>query len=222
MHAGGTTRERDIETFIEEHRNVQRRHERPPDFHQYAGIHMFQPHQHHRRTATLGRARACHQPVSLVAQVIGDGDQAQSHVVWFDHFPGVRVNDQFPTMITGAPLVPVRLATTCREDSAAAISDAVRELIDAFHARNDCQASSVRLAIFTATADLRSAKPATAARHAGWHETQFLCLAEMPTNDDVAFCLRALLMVDRAPSGAPLKPVYLNGAQMLRPDLSVD
>lgn len=117
------------------------------------------------------------------------------------------------------PAVPVRLATTCRENSAVAIDDAVREMLDAFLERNDCATGAVQVAIFTCTGDLTAAKPASAARRAGWNETQFLCLAEMPTDDDVPLCIRALLLVWRGSGAKPLKPVYLRGAQALRPDL---
>lgn len=129
----------------------------------------------------------------------------------------------YPYLIGLSPpefaLLPVRLATTCGENSAAAIEDAVRELLATFLERNDCGAPAVQLAIFTATADLTAAKPAAAARRAGWHDTQFLCLAEMPTDDDVPFCLRVLLLVYRGRGASPLKPIYLHGARALRPDL---
>lgn len=116
-------------------------------------------------------------------------------------------------------LVPVRVATTCAEDSPVAIDAAVDELIRAFHDRNDCGPAAVRIVIFTATADLRSAKPAAAARRAGWTAAQYLCLAEMPTDDDLPRCLRALVFVERGIGADPLRPVYLNGTPSLRPDL---
>lgn len=118
--------------------------------------------------------------------------------------------------------VAVRLATTCREDSAKAIADAVTELVRTFHARNDIRPSAVRIAVFTATHDLRTAKPAGAAREAGWTSAQFLCLAEMPTDSDLPRCLRALLIVDRPRGAETLRSVYLNGTQSLRPDLNFD
>lgn len=118
--------------------------------------------------------------------------------------------------------VVVRLATTCRADSAAAIADAVTELVAAFHQRNDAGPQSIRLVIFTATGDLRAAKPAVAARAAGWVHAQYLCLAEMPTDADLPRCLRALLIVDRGRGADPLRAVYLNGAQALRPDVTFD
>lgn len=125
-----------------------------------------------------------------------------------------------PIMMAGAPRESVRLATTCSADTAAAIEFAVHELVDAFHARNaGCARADVTLVLFTATADLRSAKPAAAARRAGWSAAQFLCLAEMPTDDDVPLCLRALVFVERANAADALQPVYLHHAQRLRPDL---
>ncbi len=122
--------------------------------------------------------------------------------------------------LPAGPLVPVRLATTCRENSVSAIDDAVREMLQTFLDRNTCERGEVQAVIFTATSDLRATKPATAARRAGWEHAQFLCLAEMPTDDDVPLCLRALLLVARSAAAEPLKPVYLHGARALRPDLA--
>ena len=118
--------------------------------------------------------------------------------------------------------VAVRLATTCREDSAEAIADAITELVRAFHARNDARPSAVRIAVITATHDLRAAKPAGAARAAGWTGAQFLCLAEMPTEGDLPRCIRVLLIVDQAQGADTLRAVYLRGTQSLRPDLNFD
>lgn len=127
-----------------------------------------------------------------------------------------------PADQTATAAVAVRLATTCREDSASAIADSVAELVHAFHAKNDAGVDAIRLVIFTATPDLRAAKPAGAARAAGWAKAQYLCLAEMPTDDELPRCIRALLIVDRERGADPLRSVYLNGAQALRPDVSFD
>lgn len=127
-----------------------------------------------------------------------------------------------PTDQTPSSAVAIRLATTCRDDSATAISDAVTELVHAFHAKNDAGPDAIRVVIFTATPDLRAAKPAAAARAAGWVDAQYLCLAEMPTASDLPRCLRALLIVDRGRGANPLRAVYLNGAQALRPDIDFE
>lgn len=118
--------------------------------------------------------------------------------------------------------VAVRLATTCPEDTAEAITAAVHDLVEQFHARNDVGPAAVRVVIFTATSDLRSVKPATAARAAGWRDAHFLCLAEMPTDHDLPRCIRALLFVERGRGADRLKAVYRNGAQALRPDIAFD
>ncbi len=118
--------------------------------------------------------------------------------------------------------VPVRLATSCPEDTVEAITDAVTALLEEFQLRNDCGPPSVRMAIFTATSDLRSVKPARAARHAGWDHVPMLCLAEMPTDDDLPRCIRVLVFVDRSSATGALKPVYLNGTHVLRPDLTAE
>ena len=121
-----------------------------------------------------------------------------------------------------ATLASVRVATTCSVDTAAAIAAAVQDLVSRFHERNEIGRERVKLVLFTATSDLRSAKPAAAARAAGWNNAQFLCLAEMPTSDDLPRCIRALVYVECTQYTSPLKPVYLNGAQSLRPDLVDD
>lgn len=118
--------------------------------------------------------------------------------------------------------VAVRLATTCREDSVEAIGDAVAELVQAFHARNDVGMAAVRMVLFTATSDLRAAKPAAAARKAGWTDAQFLCLAEMPTEGDLTRCIRAMLIVNRGRGADPLRAIFLRGTASLRPDVRFD
>lgn len=125
-----------------------------------------------------------------------------------------------PTDPTASVAVAIRLATTCRDDSPSAIADAVTELVHAFHAQNETGPQAIRVVIFTATPDLRTAKPAAAARAAGWTSAQYLCLAEMPTDDDLPRCIRVLLIVERGRGASPLRAVYLNGTQVLRPDLA--
>lgn len=124
------------------------------------------------------------------------------------------------TDTTPSGAVAIRLATTCREDSPAAITEAVTDLINEFHRQNDVGRDAIRLVVFTATHDLSSAKPAVAARAAGWTHAQYLCLAEMATDADLSRCVRALLIVDRSRDAGPLRAVYLNGTQVLRPDVT--
>lgn len=232
MHACRAARERDVEALVDDDRDLQCRDQRTPDFHQYAGIHMFQSKQQHRRPTTFCRHRTRYQTTGTVTQVVGNRAEAQTQVIVLDH-SGEPVDDIVPLMLSswlsGTPTdqtpsvaVAIRLATTCREDSPSAIADAVTELVHAFHERNDVGPNAIRLVIFTATPDLKSAKPAAAARAAGWGAAQYLCLAEMPTDTDLPRCIRVLLIVDRGRGADKLRSVYINGAQALRPDVSFE
>ena len=106
------------------------------------------------------------------------------------------------------------------EDSAAAIADAVTELVTAFHASNDAGPQAIRLVIFSATPDLRAAKPAVR----GTRRRLGQRAIPLPRRDahrttTCLDCIRALLIVDRGRGADPLRPVYINGTQSLRPDL---
>jgi chorismate mutase len=191
---------------------------------------MFQSQLHHCRATLLRRQRSREQPVNAIAQIIGNGTESQPRVVYVDHRYGEGVDEIIPLVLesvlsTGPAsshthrTVAIRIATSCREDTPTAIADAVTDLVTAFHTVNDCGPMSVQVVLFSATSDLRSAKPAAAARAAGWASAQFLCLAEMPTDDEFPRCIRALLFVDRGVGADALKPVYLNGTHTLRPDL---
>ena len=76
-------------------------------------------------------------------------------------------------------------------------------------------------AIFSATPDLRSRNPATAARALGWTDVPMMCVAEVETDGMLERCMRVLLHVSVA-DGRRLKPVYLGDAACLRPDLATN
>jgi chorismate mutase len=230
MHTRGSDRNGDVGTLTDQQRHRDVFQQRPPDFRQRPGIRMFQTQQHHADAAVRRCDAALHESVDAVAEIVRDAHQREARIRERHQHRDARMDDLLPLAVssllsTGIPvgsgqqLMPVRLATTCASDTADNIADAVRELVEAFHSRNDCGPTAVTLVLFTATPDLRSAKPAAAARAAGWQHAQLLCLAEMPTETDVPYCLRALVFVVRGPGADPLKPVYLRGAAVLRPDL---
>ena len=113
----------------------------------------------------------------------------------------------------------VRGATTVAGDNQLLVHDAIRELLTTLMAHNDIRKSDIVSAVFTATTDLRSAFPATAARDLGWNDVPMLCASEIDVPDAQPRCLRVLLHVDRRGSQAPLVPIYLRDAASLRPDL---
>jgi len=67
-----------------------------------------------------------------------------------------------------AQLRGLRGATTCDEDTPAAIEDATQELLRAMMDRNELAHDDVVSVIFTTTRDLTSTFPATAARGIGF------------------------------------------------------
>jgi chorismate mutase len=113
----------------------------------------------------------------------------------------------------------VRGAVTVDADSPALIDAAVRELLDHLSDANAIDAPDLVSAIFSATPDLRSRNPATAARALGWTDVPMMCVAEVDTDGMLDRCIRVLLHVSVV-DGRRLRPVYLGAAAHLRPDLA--
>ena len=112
----------------------------------------------------------------------------------------------------------LRGATTVQRDDPAELADAVREMIRAIVEANGITPDEILSAIFSATPDVRSAYPAATARALGWTDVPMLCVSEMDVEGAPRLCLRVILhlAVDAARA---LRPVYLRGARVLRPDL---
>lgn len=121
------------------------------------------------------------------------------------------------------PTIPPRLravrgAVTVDADVADLIDSAVRELLDHLLDANGIDDDDVVSAIFSATPDLRSRNPATAARSLGWTDVPMMCVAEVDTDGMLERCIRVLLHVSVV-NERRLQPVYLGEAARLRPDL---
>ena len=116
-------------------------------------------------------------------------------------------------------IVCVRGATTVEADEKELIYEAVtemmREIIDANHIRTEDIASIV----FTATNDLKSAYPAVAVRNMGITEPALMCLQEMHVEVSLRKCLRVMVTAEGDYDRKSLRHAYLRGAVGLRPDL---
>lgn len=119
-------------------------------------------------------------------------------------------------------LTAVRGATTVSVDRPEEMHEAVAELLEALLSANGIAREEVASAIFTATPDLGSAFPATAARAAGWERVPLLCMAEMAVRNGLPRCIRVLLHVSRPIEPDRVRHVYLREARSLRPDLPAD
>ena len=114
----------------------------------------------------------------------------------------------------------VRGATTVDEDTVEQVNERVQELLAEVMTRNDLVEDDVISIIFTATPDVVSSFPATAARGMGFGAVPLLCAAEIPVPGSMPRCVRVLLHVyDRPAPRDELRHVYLHGAQGLRDDL---
>ena len=112
----------------------------------------------------------------------------------------------------------MRGAVTIDDDTPARVDAAVQELLDQLMEANAIDPCDVVSAIFSATPDIRSRNPATAARSLGWTDVPLMCVAELETEGMLERCVRVLLHVSVA-DGRRLTPVYLGDAAVLRPDL---
>ena len=113
----------------------------------------------------------------------------------------------------------LRGATTVDADTADHITARVQELVLAMLDQNDVDKDALISVVFTATDDIHSMFPATAARGVGLGDVPLLCARELDVIGGTPMCVRVLmhLVTDRARH--QLHHVYLHGARGLRDDL---
>jgi chorismate mutase len=119
--------------------------------------------------------------------------------------------------IEGRRVRGVRGATRVERDDPTLIIEATRELLVTLAQRNEATSSDVVSAFFTVTPDLTSEFPARAARELGWDDAASLCAVEIPVPGAMTRVVRVLLHLE-LPAHAPVRHVYLRGAEELRPD----
>jgi chorismate mutase len=119
-----------------------------------------------------------------------------------------------------APTVrALRGATTVDEDTVEQVTERVQELLGEVMARNGLVDDDLISILFTATADVVSMFPATAARGIGFGAVPLLCAAEIDVPGAMPRCIRLLMHVHTDRRREDLRHIYLHGAQGLRDDL---
>jgi chorismate mutase len=118
-----------------------------------------------------------------------------------------------------SPVRGLRGATTVDEDQEEHIFDRVIALLEAMFERNAIDKDDLISIIFTATDDIHSAFPATAARKFGLGDVPLLCARELDIAGGTPRCIRVLVHLNTDRSRAELHHVYLEGARHLRDDL---
>jgi chorismate mutase len=113
----------------------------------------------------------------------------------------------------------LRGATTLDVDSAEHMRERVQALVKEMLGRNDVDHDDLVSILFTATDDLHSDFPATAARALGLGDVPLICARELDVAHGTPRCVRVLMHLFTERARADLRHVYLAGAKGLRDDL---
>ena len=114
----------------------------------------------------------------------------------------------------------VRGATTIERDTREDVVDRVTELLSAMCHRNGLSESDILSILFTATDDVHSVFPATAARDFGFAEVPLMCARELDITGATPLCIRILVTARTRRRQSEVTHVYLHGATNLRSDLA--
>jgi chorismate mutase len=85
--------------------------------------------------------------------------------------------------------------------------------------RNGIDHDDIISIVFTATEDLTSVFPATAARAIGLGDVPLICARELSITGATPCCIRVLMHMNTDRRRDELRHVYLEGARALRDDL---
>lgn len=119
----------------------------------------------------------------------------------------------------GLAVRALRGATTVDVDTPEHIEERVVALLDTLLARNDVDHDDLISILFTATEDVVSTFPATAARKSGLGDVPLICARELSITGGTPMCIRVMVHLTTERSRTELHHVYLEGARGLRDDL---
>lgn len=113
----------------------------------------------------------------------------------------------------------LRGATTIDVDTTEHIEERVVALLSQMIERNGVDHEDIISIFFTATADVVSTFPATAARSYGLGDVPLICAQELSITGATPKCVRVMMHLATVRSRGDLHHVYLEGAKSLRDDL---
>ncbi len=113
----------------------------------------------------------------------------------------------------------LRGATTVDADTTEQVSERVQALVTAMLDRNEVSKEDLISIVFTATDDIHSMFPATAARACGLGDVPLLCARELDVESGTPLTVRVLMHVTTERARSQLHHVYLERARGLRDDL---
>ncbi len=112
----------------------------------------------------------------------------------------------------------VRGAVQIEKDGASQIVKGVGRLVNGLVEKNSISIEHIISIQFTVTKDIQSKNPAAALRTFGFQDVPLFCSQEPQTKGALPRVIRVLITVE-TDSGDSLVPLYLDGAEKLRPDL---
>jgi chorismate mutase len=112
----------------------------------------------------------------------------------------------------------IRGATTVPGNDRELILAATRELLTEIASANDLNPEDLTSIFFTMSPDLNAEYPALAARQLGWVEVPLLCAQEIDKPTALPHTVRVLLHWNTTTAQNEICHVYINGAEVLRPD----
>jgi chorismate mutase len=113
----------------------------------------------------------------------------------------------------------LRGATTLDADTTEQVQERVQTLMRELLQRNAIDHEDIVSIVFTATDDIHSMFPATAARGLGLGDVPLLCARELDVSGATPMCVRVLMHLTTEKARADLHHVYLEGARGLNDDL---
>ena len=117
------------------------------------------------------------------------------------------------------PIRALRGATTVEEDTVEQVTERTVALLTEMLERNGVDHDDLVSILFTATDDIRSVFPATAARTIGLGDVPLICARELDIDGGTPRCIRIMAHLESDRSKAELRHIYHHGAKGLRDDL---
>ena len=117
------------------------------------------------------------------------------------------------------PVRALRGATTVDVDERAHVTERVQALINEMLTRNSIGNDDLISIFFTATEDIVSVFPATAARALGLGDVPLICARELSVIGGNPRTVRVMMHLETDQTRGELHHVYLQGARGLRDDL---
>jgi chorismate mutase len=114
----------------------------------------------------------------------------------------------------------IRGATTVDVDEAKQVAERVQELVAEMFAGNGVDQEDVISILFTATEDISSLYPATAARGLGLEDVPLMGAQELSVEGMLPRCIRVMAHVNTTLDRSQITHVYQHDARGLRTDLA--